>query len=108
MDALETFVHRVYYLQNLQAASLYTERVAHFKTITSIDICKLIFSRAGLTEHIKTARIQGGWLWREDFHNGFLPDVTKWSWEKYPMVNMFLAGIKLTKPPFNKVETKRN
>ena len=80
IDLLETFVLELYGLS--REDTLLQGRLNKFTMSTDDDLRKLPPGRDALTEHIKRACYQAGYLWRESSDNVSLPDPTLWGWKR--------------------------
>ena len=65
MDAIEDFIKVVYYPNNKNLDELYVERLKHFTDQSDSNLPVIPSSRDGLTEHVKRAALQAGWIWTE-------------------------------------------
>ena len=55
----------VYYPSRKKLESIDIERFNHFTRLSDPNLIALPPSRNGLTEHIKIAALQAGWIWAE-------------------------------------------
>ena len=79
VDAIEAFTKYVYY-SKMEADAINMKRMKHFEYLAESNLRLLPPSRNGLTEHIKRAVLQGGWLWQEAVHNVEYQNPEDWGW----------------------------
>ena len=80
IDEIEKFLKYVYYT-SFEVDSLDIQRMRQFEYNAAASLQSIPPSRNGLTEHIKRACFQGGWIWREAISNIDLPDPENWGWK---------------------------
>ena len=79
VQVLESYLLEVYY-PNSEASSLDSERERPYVRLENSNIRQLPVSVRGLTEHIKHACFQAGWLWQEAVNNSTVQNPEEWGW----------------------------
>ena len=80
IDENEKFLEYVYYT-SFEVDSLDIQKMRQFEYNAAASLQSIPPSKHGLTEHIKRACFQGGWIWREAISNIDLPDPENWGWK---------------------------
>ena len=81
MDAIEDFIKVVYYPNNKNLDELHVERLNHFTRQSDSNLRVIPPSRDGLTEHVKRAALQAGWIWTEARTNVQHQTPELWGWQ---------------------------
>ena len=89
---IEDFLLSVYYPSNNNLESIDIERFNHFTRLPDPDLRTLPPSRNGLTEHIKRAALQAGWIWAEATTNVEQQNPEIWGWKATEEVDFILSG----------------
>ena len=66
LNILESLSCQCYYTKRSSLKCVNHERMGAFNATLNSNFQSISFSRKGLKEHIKRARLQSGWLWKED------------------------------------------
>ena len=80
IDIIEEFLMSVYYPKSNNLESIDIERFNHFTRLSDPNLRTLPPSRNGLTEHIKRAALQAGWIWAEAVANDEQQNPELWDW----------------------------
>ena len=81
IDIIEEFLMSVYYPKSNNLESIDIERFNHFTRLSDPNLRTLPPSRNGLTEHIKRAALQAGWIWAEAVTNVEQQNPELWGWK---------------------------
>ena len=81
IDIIEEFLMSVYYPKSNNLESIDIERFNHFTRLSDPNLRTLPPSRNGLTEHIKRAALQAGWIWAETVTNVEQQNPELWGWK---------------------------